>query len=373
MAMTMLFSTMTSAILASVWGICVYAAGQLSHNVLSLSPPRTLRGRSRHVAGRVLPGPQPERGRHPRRGGRRGRGLLDQPRRRGASTCSPTSSSPWSSPPGSSGARSSDVRLLRRIVVVALVVALRRRRDRLPVEPARRGEARTRSSSCRRRASTGTSRPACGRRWPTCTGSTRSSTTASISSPTTGSTRCPRWCASSPPLSPHFTEAVLLRRLRHDRRRPARRRLRDAPAGVQGQPRRLALSVLPRVLRLHLRVGQRTRTESPPSGTRTPRGCPARPRSCRAWRPSSPRAAAPEQTAIDLWTQVYCQGDKYAQQKAVAALDQLLPKDKVAREKAVAALQGTVPPAMFDAVRRRPVPGLPVRGRGAPAPGGLEC
>jgi ABC-type transport system involved in multi-copper enzyme maturation permease subunit len=37
MAMTMLFSTMTSAILASVWGICVYAAGQLSHNVLSLS------------------------------------------------------------------------------------------------------------------------------------------------------------------------------------------------------------------------------------------------------------------------------------------------------------------------------------------------
>ena len=37
MAMTMLFSTMTSAILASVWGICVYAAGLLSHNVLSLS------------------------------------------------------------------------------------------------------------------------------------------------------------------------------------------------------------------------------------------------------------------------------------------------------------------------------------------------
>lgn len=37
MAMTMLFSTMTSAILASVWGICVYVSGQLSHNVLSLS------------------------------------------------------------------------------------------------------------------------------------------------------------------------------------------------------------------------------------------------------------------------------------------------------------------------------------------------
>jgi ABC-type transport system involved in multi-copper enzyme maturation permease subunit len=37
MALTMLFSTMTSAVLASVWGICLYAAGQLSHNVLSLS------------------------------------------------------------------------------------------------------------------------------------------------------------------------------------------------------------------------------------------------------------------------------------------------------------------------------------------------
>jgi len=37
MAMTMLFSTVTSAVLASVWGICVYCAGQLSHNVLSLS------------------------------------------------------------------------------------------------------------------------------------------------------------------------------------------------------------------------------------------------------------------------------------------------------------------------------------------------
>jgi len=53
------------------------------------------------------------------------------------------------------------------------------------------------------------------------------------------------------------------------------------------------------------------------------------------------------QTAIDLWTQVYCQGDKYAQQKAVSALDGLLPKDKVAREKAVATLEAFVPHAMF--------------------------
>ena len=62
---------------------------------------------------------------------------------------------------------------------------------------------------------------------------------------------------------------------------------------------------------------------------------------------------------------MYCQGDKYAQQKAVAALDKLLPKDKVAREKAVAALEPVVPHALFDAVRRRSVPGLPVMGRGA--------
>lgn len=52
-------------------------------------------------------------------------------------------------------------------------------------------------------------------------------------------------------------------------------------------------------------------------------------------------------TSIDLWTQVWCQGDKYAQQKAVTALNGLLPKDKGAREKAVAGLESTVPHAMF--------------------------
>jgi hypothetical protein len=52
-------------------------------------------------------------------------------------------------------------------------------------------------------------------------------------------------------------------------------------------------------------------------------------------------------TSIDLWTQVWCQGDKYAQQKAVTALNGLLPKDKVAREKAVAGLESTVPHALF--------------------------
>ena len=52
MAMTMLFSTLTSAILASVWGICVYAAGQLSHNVLSLS--RLGHSGVTHVMSRVV-------------------------------------------------------------------------------------------------------------------------------------------------------------------------------------------------------------------------------------------------------------------------------------------------------------------------------
>jgi ABC-type transport system involved in multi-copper enzyme maturation permease subunit len=37
MAVTIFFSTMGSAILASVLGICVYVAGQLSHNVLELT------------------------------------------------------------------------------------------------------------------------------------------------------------------------------------------------------------------------------------------------------------------------------------------------------------------------------------------------
>ena len=37
MAVTIFFSTFASAILASVLGICVFAAGQLSHNVLSLT------------------------------------------------------------------------------------------------------------------------------------------------------------------------------------------------------------------------------------------------------------------------------------------------------------------------------------------------
>jgi len=54
-----------------------------------------------------------------------------------------------------------------------------------------------------------------------------------------------------------------------------------------------------------------------------------------------------KQTAIDLWTQVYIQGDKYQRQKAVTALDQLLPAGKIAREKAVAGLENAVPKGLF--------------------------
>ena len=52
--------------------------------------------------------------------------------------------------------------------------------------------------------------------------------------------------------------------------------------------------------------------------------------------------------AIELWAQVYGQGDKYARDKAVAALDRLLPRAKTAREKAVAGLKDLMPASRFD-------------------------
>jgi hypothetical protein len=54
-----------------------------------------------------------------------------------------------------------------------------------------------------------------------------------------------------------------------------------------------------------------------------------------------------KQTAIDLWTQVYAQGDNYQREKAVTALDKLLPAGKIAREKAVAGLENAVPKGLF--------------------------
>ncbi len=52
--------------------------------------------------------------------------------------------------------------------------------------------------------------------------------------------------------------------------------------------------------------------------------------------------------AMTLWAQIYATGDTYSEQKAVSALDQLLPAGKQARMRAVASLQGTMSPAQFN-------------------------
>ena len=52
--------------------------------------------------------------------------------------------------------------------------------------------------------------------------------------------------------------------------------------------------------------------------------------------------------AILLWAQIYGQGDKYARQKAVTALDALMPAAKQARMKAVAQLKSLMSSDRFD-------------------------
>ena len=52
--------------------------------------------------------------------------------------------------------------------------------------------------------------------------------------------------------------------------------------------------------------------------------------------------------AILLWAQIYGQGDKYSRQKAVTALDALLPAAKQARMKAVAQLKPFMSASRFD-------------------------
>lgn len=66
--------------------------------------------------------------------------------------------------------------------------------------------------------------------------------------------------------------------------------------------------------------------------------------------PSVPRLAAAllakggaKQKAIETWAAIYGQGDKYSQQKAVAALDALLPRSKQERIAAVAQLRDLMP------------------------------
>jgi hypothetical protein len=51
-----------------------------------------------------------------------------------------------------------------------------------------------------------------------------------------------------------------------------------------------------------------------------------------------------------LWAQVYGSGDRYAQQKAVEALNQILPKQKEARMHAVAKLAMMMTPAQLNAL-----------------------
>ena len=52
--------------------------------------------------------------------------------------------------------------------------------------------------------------------------------------------------------------------------------------------------------------------------------------------------------AMTLWAQIYATGDTYSKQKAVAALDQLLPVGKQARMQAVATLEGTMSSAQLN-------------------------
>jgi tetratricopeptide (TPR) repeat protein len=55
-----------------------------------------------------------------------------------------------------------------------------------------------------------------------------------------------------------------------------------------------------------------------------------------------------QEKAILMWAQVYADGDKYSREKAVAALDELLPEGKEERMEAVAPLAGTMPEATFE-------------------------
>jgi hypothetical protein len=57
-----------------------------------------------------------------------------------------------------------------------------------------------------------------------------------------------------------------------------------------------------------------------------------------------------DEKAIVLWGQVYEDGDRYMRQKAVDALDRILPTDKESRMKALAPLVGTMPKADLDSL-----------------------
>ncbi len=52
-----------------------------------------------------------------------------------------------------------------------------------------------------------------------------------------------------------------------------------------------------------------------------------------------------------MWAQVYADGDKYSREKAVAALDELLPADPAERAAGLAALREAMPAERFDMLR----------------------
>ncbi len=54
------------------------------------------------------------------------------------------------------------------------------------------------------------------------------------------------------------------------------------------------------------------------------------------------------QTAVLLWGQAYAEGDEYSREKAVEALDELLPADAGEREAALRELAGHMPPEQFE-------------------------
>jgi hypothetical protein len=57
-----------------------------------------------------------------------------------------------------------------------------------------------------------------------------------------------------------------------------------------------------------------------------------------------------EEKAILMWGQAYLAGDKYAREKAVKGLEEILPRDEEARMKAVAPLYDTMPKSGFEAL-----------------------
>ena len=179
MALTVFFSTMTSAVLATVLGVCAFVAGELSANVLSL----TEMGET-HVLKAVawvvfVHDPQSWRRRHQgrrRRRAERGRRRRSRP---GPGTWSPTSSWRCSPRPRSSGARSSEVSpVVRRGAQPRGADRLPRRRRRIPdVAPGHGGRGlagvRTLARPLQNFRRAGASRS------PMSTGSISSSTTAS--------------------------------------------------------------------------------------------------------------------------------------------------------------------------------------------------